>query len=286
MPQQSNIAELSEVKSGSESADANPAVIFLHIPKTAGTSFNSALTWQYRGKNTYQIHFQDVHSEDFKSLPSSTKDSFALIRGHTHFGLHEHVNRRCTYITVVREPRARILSYYLNAQSEAARHTSSKHWWYEAVRSKSLKELIQSGEDMELENGQVRRISGAGFRKTACTEADLNQAIENIENCFGAVGLTERFDETLLLVSRQLQWKRCLLYRKSKISKSRTQISDLDADTIRTIDATNELDAKLYTYIKSRFNQQTARQGTLFATRAAYWKTVNRLLVPLYAFAR
>lgn len=265
--------------------NTNQTTVFLHIPKTAGTTFHSALTWQFWRKKSFWIHPHDLDASSFKALDPETCASFSLVRGHMFYGIHEWIPHPATYVTFVRDPVARIVSYYHFARREAAKYADSEHWWYQAFRSCSLRDLIRSGADVELENGQVRRISGVGFRQSHCTASDLDQALENLQTSFAAVGVTERFDISLQLIARALQWERPLLYRTSNTSKQPRQGKNCDPATLQEIRDANELDAKLYAEIVRRIDRAVHMDPTI-DRRANRVRHLNQVLHPLMALGR
>ena len=72
-----------------------------------------------------------------------------------------------------------------------------------------LKEYVEQGLSVELNNGQTRLLSGKehGYEFGNTPEELLTLSIENIENHFSLVGLVERFDESLLLMKKILGYE-------------------------------------------------------------------------------
>src|SRR5436190_12993174 len=90
------------------------ALIFLHIPKTAGTTLNRIIEWQYNPLSIFTLdpyRFRAT-AERFKTLPEARRRRFRVVRGHLYYGLHEFLPQGATYITMLREPVARLLSTY------------------------------------------------------------------------------------------------------------------------------------------------------------------------------
>src|SRR5438876_9418941 len=90
------------------------ALIFLHIPKTAGTTLNRIIEWQY---SPFAIFTMDPYriratAERLKRLPEGRRRRLRVVRGHLFFGIHEFLPQGATYITMLREPVARFLSSY------------------------------------------------------------------------------------------------------------------------------------------------------------------------------
>ena len=190
--------------------------IFLHIPKTAGTSFNSALSLQYAGKPSLHVNVGDRHCSELGSLPNAERSRIKLLRGHIYFGAHRLLTQPSKYITILRNPAERVLSYWRYAKLEAETAPQGGHWWTDAVRELSFREHAGSGKDVELENGQLRWILGNDKDPSPkWTQHDLERGIEILEKYFVSAGIQERFDESLALISCLLKWRRPLFFGKS-----------------------------------------------------------------------
>ena len=144
----------------------------------------------------------------------------AAISAHMRFGLHKEIDRGCAYVTVLREPVARTISAYghLSRDPRSRLHVA-------AVRSR-LGDFVSAGLLKDLDNGQVRRLSGVGdtvpFRQ--CDESHLRLALANIDRHFSTVGLTERFDESALLISEVMGWS-WPFYWKQNSGRGRTKLA-------------------------------------------------------------
>ena len=237
-------------------SDLPPAgpLIFLHIPKTAGTTFHAVLSWQHLGRPSYWIPPEDLHAETFRALGKERREQLRLLRGHMYYGLDAYLAEGARYITFVRDPVRRLESYYRYGQSEARSHPDSGHWWHEAMRNWSIREFLDRGADSEFDNGQVRRISGLGFEKRPCTEDDLRRARSNIDDRFAFAGVTERFDESLILMAEALNWRRPLAYRREKVRGNRDR-RPIDGDDLRRLRDANLFDLALYRYVEERLGR-------------------------------
>src|SRR6059058_5429994 len=90
------------------------ALIFLHIPKTAGTTLNRIIEWQY---SPFEIFTMDPYRiratpERLKRLPERRRRRLRMVRGHMLYGIHEFLPQGATYFTMLRDPVARALSTY------------------------------------------------------------------------------------------------------------------------------------------------------------------------------
>src|SRR5438874_1730089 len=90
-------------------------LLFLHIPKTGGSTLSKILERQYPRAQTLTLDDQKI--AQFKTLPVAERGRYCLVKGHLHFGLHHFIPRPSTYITLLREPVERVLSFYHYARS-------------------------------------------------------------------------------------------------------------------------------------------------------------------------
>lgn len=263
----------------SNPVSSQTTVVFLHIPKTAGTSFNYALKWEYWLRHSYWKPPLDFDANEFKNLPESERAKLSLVHGHMHFGLHTYLPQASTYITFLRRPVERIVSYWKYAQREGAAHPESKLWLMQAARTMSLEEAIRTGSHIEFDNAQVRRISGMKPPFGHCTIEMLVQAKQNIERYFSFVGLTNYFDESLLLLRRILRWRKPPFYVKAKVSPSQSEHSRVD---LNLIEAHNELDSALYDYAEARFANVLAEARPWLDRELARFRRMNQCYEVLY----
>lgn len=241
-------------------------VIFLHIGKTAGTTFRTIANRHYRSSEIYTLPRgqpddatrppREGTLKDFARLPEERRAEFRLIQGHTIFGLHESIPRPSTYITLLRDPVALVRSQY-----DYVRRWKT-HRLHDTVVSggMSLRDYIESGVSLEMDNSQTRAI--AGDMRTAfgeCSPEMLAAAKEHIEGHFAVVGFTERFDETLVLLSRMFGWSR-LHYVRSNVGPGHRR-QPLPEDTLRVIHEHTRLDSELYRYAERRFDQLLAQDS-------------------------
>ncbi len=255
---------------------APQSVLFLHIPKTGGTTLRSVIARQYPGDSMYEI--ENPINENliaFRDMPETKRWSYKGVQGHMSYGLHEYVEQPASYITMLREPVKRAISDYAFVSS------NQYHPLYEQVRDLGLSGYMKSGLTGQLENGQTRLVCGdcepgdTGIpTERPMTQADLDRAIENLERDFAVVGLLERFDESLILMRQHLQWKLPVYVRENVTRKgAKPVVSDEDLAVIRE---QNRFDIALYEYAWERFDETIRREPGRFAQELASLKRANR----------
>ena len=157
-------------------------LIFVHIPKSGGTTLRRLLSEQFCGTGVAHVNRADI-----QQMPTPCSPSASLVMGHMPFGLHERLPGKSMYLTMLREPTARAISQY--------------HAWLRRreldIEQFSFDEFLVS--TPKLNNDQTRVVLGNVERHVPLTNADLDQAKENLENRFLFAGVTERFDESVIL---------------------------------------------------------------------------------------
>jgi hypothetical protein len=263
--------------------------VFIHIPKTAGSSLRSILARQfprpiltvrewrltdrpYRADETLQ------KLRGYASLPDEKKVRYRLIQGHLHFGLQEFLPQDANYFSVLRDPVKRIVSMYSYALRECG------NFLHTAVSEKkmSLLDFASSDLTLELENDQSRRLGGV------FAESDLQwgqpwrhmfeRAAKSIRENFFLVGLTERFDETVLLLKRIAAW-RTPYYERQNVSPAN---DDVPAEVINIIEERNRADIELYTYTQRVLAAAVAEHGAQFQRELKIFRFWNRYISMCY----
>jgi hypothetical protein len=262
-------------------ASDEPTVIFLHIGKTAGTSLRKVLHRQFRSAEILRVETpwrnptrlrREETLEYFAGLPEERRARARLIEGHIIFGLHRSVPRPSTYITLLRNPVSLTISQY----SFVLRRP--RHWLHERVVSEhlSLEDYVRSGIALETDNSQTRALSGdtsAGFGE--CTREMLETAKANLEERFSVVGLTERFDESLIGLKRAFGWSN-VCYVRANVSPRKDPVPP---ETRAAIEEQNVLDLELYRWASDRFDAAIAADAS-FAEEFRRFRRANSLYRP------
>lgn len=250
----------------------NNKLIFIHIPKTGGSTLQGIINRQYKATEIINVKNSRV-ADEFMKLPSSTKEKATVLKGHMAFGYHEaFVNpNQVSYITMLREPISRIISNYYFILKQKNHHT------HKALieNNYSLKDYVSSGVIANTENAQVRLLSNNIYAPHGtCTPDMLAQAKENLAQKFSVIGINEYFDESILLMQRNLNWK-SPFYSRANITGHGVKANDLDAETLKIITDYNALDIELYNWAKEKLLHQIIAEGSSFETRLHRFKKIN-----------
>jgi hypothetical protein len=243
-------------------AQSAPFLIFVHIPKTGGATLRSILLRNYPRSTVYRSAPSVL--PDPAEFSEQDRARIRVYEGHMPFGLHTRLSEPATYITLVRDPVERAISryHYILERPE--------HPQYQKVRAyRDLKEF-----SCDAPNEQVMLLAGPRQRGVVASEARLEEAKENLRRHFAVVGLTEQFDETLLLLKRRFGW-RYVLYRRHNVTGSRPTIDELPAETRAVLEERNQLDRELHTYARGLLEEQLERQGVGFAIELEAFRRVN-----------
>jgi hypothetical protein len=267
-------------------------VIFLHIPKSAGTTLGAILRRQYSRASVL-----DVRREAGAALRAASdayKARVQVLIGHMPFGLHECFPHPCTYVTVLREPVARVISFYYHVRRDRGHYLHR----YATSPGMSLEQFVSSGVSTEANNGQTRDLSGEGLVLAPfpamgigfdqCPPAMLDRAIGNLREHFAVVGLSERFDETLMLFRQELRWTRTPYYCRERVGGNVP--TDLRTNVPRRVAAIieryNELDCALYEHAVRQFDERLRRDPRIEGWRLAMFKMLNGSYGRVYYGAR
>ncbi len=225
---------------------------FCHIPKTAGMTFRTIIEDQFCCEDvcpaTLNAQLAKLSPEDLQR--------YRLFRGHLGFsnlpGLLQ--GKRVINITVLREPIARVISHY----DYIRRMPGDPH--YAAVKDMSLEEFAQ-----RLTAGKLgKNIQTYHVAKTAkfsleglSSEESLELARTSLDD-FGFVGLVERFQDSLFLLSYIFGWKPILNTRRENASKVKKPVNEIPESTLEVIRQNSQLDAQLYQHAQAVFEQRFA----------------------------
>ncbi|HEY2082259.1 MAG TPA: sulfotransferase family 2 domain-containing protein [Verrucomicrobiae bacterium] len=201
-------------------------LICLHIPKTGGTSFNFILENNFGIRN---CHTNQTNRSTFTQadLNFARKCHLPLrsITGHNLVDPGQLQVANPFYVTILREPIARVISHY---QYSVQRGNNKK----------TFEETVRVSEN--LENLQVKLIAGG---------RDLDKAKRFLERC-AFVGLTEKFDLSLRVLGGLSPWKLDLSYQKALVARDNAVKNSLGRDErmLELAREHNQLDIELYQF--------------------------------------
>lgn len=234
------------------------ALIFLHIPKTAGMSFQRLLDAHFDEECTYRIDpYRFAESaEEFRKLPESTRSRIVLLCGHQSFGLHEWIPGLSTYVGFFRDPVERVLSFYSFAKERP------EHPLHEEIQRDRLtiEDLLTGDHATQVVNLQTRLVLG---RSLEDPEEALTWAKHHMRFHFCAIGLTERFAESVALIRNVIGLADATL-PTINTTRERVREDELPQSTRDLVREKNQLDLELYRFATEMFDIQVTQQGPAF----------------------
>jgi hypothetical protein len=255
----------------------SPLLVFVHIPKTAGTTLRMILSLNEPGERTRRIGnvfkggggvkqgvtFEGVRKDDGAGLRE-----VRILTGHIPLGVRGYFSQgrdvRC--FTFLREPTDRTLSHYFQIRESANRDRANRR-----DRSKqrtlglpplpsepTLEDMLEGGYIHD--NLHTRMLSGLPEPFDAVTEEMLEQAKRNLREELVFFGLTERFDESLVLAKQRLGL-RSILYgptgkgaSSGRVSASRPRGEQVPEELAAAAERCNRYDIELYRYAEELFD--------------------------------
>jgi Galactose-3-O-sulfotransferase len=257
-----------------QTGHGDQAVVFLHIKKTGGVTLDEILYREYPKETTHQIKAPLRETvAAFEQLPKEARARIRLLTGHVHYGIHEYLSPPTTYITLLRDPLERVLSFYYSIRRKPG------HPLHEAVAGRmSLTDFVTSGLSNQPDNGMVRVLAGRSFQDIpfgATHPKMLEAALEHIASHFEVVGTTERFDESLVLMHQALGWKRLPRYVHRNVTAQRPHAKSLTKQERSTIEGMNQLDRALYEEVVRSLDERIRTGGVGFDRVLRRFRRVN-----------
>lgn len=253
-------------------------LIFIHIPKSGGSTFDSVLSRQYKKRSIVSV--RDNREAQALLKRKNELQNIRLIKGHMAFGLHTMFKDPTDYISILRHPVERILSNY-SFIKERPQH--KLHDEIFVKHKMGVAEYVRSGLAHNTENIQTRMFSNAiDIEFGSSDNSMLNTAVYNMDTYFPVVGVTDMYDQFLILAQQHYKWRN-IKYARLNTTKSRVRAENIDDETIDVILKYNSLDMELYLLAKNRFkvmwNENLEQNEKLLssfkASNKRYQKLVN-----------
>lgn len=240
-------------------------IIFLHIPKTGGTSFRFIL------ENTFSL--SNCHTNQTKQRVFGQSDLnfarkvFPKLRSLAGHNLIDPLQLAVTdpfHMTFLREPVARVISHYQDGVQRG--HDR-----------RTFEEVLQAREN--LENLHVKLMAG---------ERNLDKAKRYLEKC-RFIGLTEKFDLSLHVLKRLCPYPLNLHYKRKVVARDNTVKKQIQSDPrlLELAREYNQLDLELYAFaVNEVFPKLCAQAGLNPADPVNSFETYTSVIKPKYLLGR
>lgn len=263
-----------------------PTLIFLHLPKAAGTTLKSIIRRQYDPDNTFVVDdvVIDAYGETgwksiparvrwerarstFDALPESKKWEINAVMGHMWFGWHEITPRPCVYVTILREPIERTISHYRYIR-RMPDHPLSERIRKEGV---SLHDFVEMRLARRFENVQTKFLTG-DFDPD---EKAVDKALSNLDAYFSVAGTLSTFDVDLLRIADKMGWSSLPVYQRRNTAPSQTRVNEVDPATLSLIEEHNALDLRVFDHIQRRSKASSGDVSSFEKLRFQLSRTVK-----------
>jgi hypothetical protein len=183
--------------------------LFIHIHKTAGTSLLQQLADEVGREHICPHPFE----WQIRMTPKIELAKYRIYAGHLSASALQFVVGDLQCITMLREPRVRLLSAYFYWKSQSG--SQPRHAFYERIAQMSLMDFLTDDDPIIVRatwNVQARIVAGGQFggmndHRTNIFGPDLSPAelaVAAVERLgrFRLVGITERYAESVALLFR------------------------------------------------------------------------------------
>ncbi|MEW5871690.1 MAG: sulfotransferase family 2 domain-containing protein [Chloroflexota bacterium] len=248
---------------------------FIHLEKTGGSSLEAIVESYFASQ---EIYCRFARPQDMAGVSPQDAANFRFFHGHLPYEMMAGLLRPdAAFITLLREPVDRFVSHFYHRQRQAIPVDNPvAHRFLQMT----LAEYVQAGEFRPLQqhcNYQAAFLGtdyGTGTPKQwlasrkrdkgrgggpagSWFSLDLRLAKERLET-FAWVGLTERFQESLYLLSYVFGWPPVTAVHNRNVNPARPRLAQIDAQTLQHIAALNAADLELYAYAQELFERRLA----------------------------
>jgi len=243
---------------------------YLHIPKTAGTTFTAILDRQFSAEHICPAQLW----HELLRIPPERLRQYRLLRGHFYYCVRALLPPGTRMVTLLRDPVERSLSHYSHILREPGHYLHDR-----ALALGSLENFLHDHETRTMiENFQVRSI-GLDLDPVAMAsalDADslnhlmlerlvetampagiaddelLKRAKDRLET-FAFVGLAERMQEALAVLAHTFDWVMPTAYPNLNVSSNRLRREAIPMQTLDLIREYTQLDSELYEHARCLF---------------------------------
>lgn len=282
-----------DLKFGSRPA-APELLIHLHIAKTGGMSLSSLVKHGFKSDEIFESTRDGLETYSglgvvpfdccLQGLSRFNMERIRYVSGHVPFGLHRAFGRPAKYMTLIRHPVDRVISYFFY-------RIQNNDPYLEDGKVLGFEDYVESRRDVHLYDYQVRVVSGrpdldveapargAQISGAPVERRHLDEAKRNIDEHFLAAAPLEQATELALLVRRIYGWPMRRLQTEYKNpTMERPRLRDIPQHLIRIIEECNPHDLELHEWVGKRFAAQRQLFEPELSRDRRIFGSVNRVL--------
>jgi len=248
-----------------------PPFLFLHIPRTAGTTLNRLLERHFPPETVLSLYSRE-ELQRYAVIDVAFLARLRLIQGHillSDYDRFTFYDAPVRAFTFVREPVSRVISEYFFLRTWPANHL------YALLNEQhiTLSEYVTSKHKLlRYKGGNFMTRVLSGIDPDVEPDAALERAKSNLRDRFLFFGLTEAFNASLLLLAEAMGLGDLLYERQNALRRPVSQRADEDERAL--IAARNTLDTALYDFAKQLFAERVAAKGSSFTARLTRYETL------------
>lgn len=249
-----------------QSLSPGDQLCFIHIMKTAGSTLTPLLDAKFHLQAICPspAYLEEINPAAKPGLGveaiADLMTTYSFIRGNFSYREIAPYVKRPVYLTMIRHPIDRVISFYeyIKRIKEPPKREDTRAA-YEVLRDASSGSLLDFVcyphpiVQESVSNHQMRQLAPA-IDASLSDEEQFILAQKTLDS-FAWVGVTERFQDSLFLLSYIFGWYPIVEYANLKVAPDRPQPTELDAETLDALMQCNQLDLKLYEQALERLDQ-------------------------------
>jgi Galactose-3-O-sulfotransferase len=269
-------------------ATGNQLLLFLHLAKTGGMTLADILTRNFASEEFLQIDMAEANAsalgvwspgtieQALARLQPSEAARLRVVWGHYRHGVQALLPKSCAVVTLLRDPLDRIISayYYSNKSVGSLEILEQYHVrkYYDIGFDNAMSRIISGGATLD---PIAARQDATTENFPTVTESDFEAAAANLDG-YLVVGTTEQFDETLLVLGRDLRWSLSdLLYTPVNVTASRPVQSNMSDALLEKILDWNRYDIRLVERGRAHLARRIAAYRGDFARDLLLFRELN-----------